>query len=109
MDDDRSGYLDMNEWKKANNDYRLDLNAVEVEKAFVAFDRNNDGQIVYDEFIRSIRGDMNPFRVKLALQAFNKLDKDGQEKLILMIFEGFTTLNFIRMLNQEKGLRRKFY
>ena len=53
MDDDRSGYLDMNEWKKAVRDYRFDLNEIESEKLFVAFDRNNDGQINYDEFISS--------------------------------------------------------
>jgi len=76
MDDDRSGYLDMSEWKKASRDYRLELNDVETEKAFVAFDRNNDGQINYDEFLRLIRGDMNNFRKKLVLQAFNKMDRD---------------------------------
>ena len=77
MDDDRSGYLDMNEWKKGNKDYRLDLNDVEVEKAFIAFDRNNDGQINYDEFLRLIRGEMNQFRRKLVMQALQKI-KEGQ-------------------------------
>ena len=81
MDDDRSGYLDMNEWKKAVRDYRFDLNEIESEKLFVAFDRNNDGQINYDEFIRLIRGDMNTFRKKLVMQAFNKMDKDGSGEL----------------------------
>ena len=81
MDDDRSGYLDMNEWKKASRDYRLDLNDTEVEKAFVAFDRNNDGQIAYDEFLRLIRGEMNAFRRKLVMQAFGKMDRDGSGEL----------------------------
>jgi calcyphosin len=41
------------------------------------FDRNRDGTIDYDEFVRVLRGPMNSFRKKLVLQAFNKLDKDG--------------------------------
>jgi Ca2+-binding EF-hand superfamily protein len=94
MDDDRSGYLDMNEWKKAARDYRLDLNDVEIEKAFCAFDRNNDGQIVYDEFLRLIRGDMNAFRKKLVMQAFNKMDKDGSGELDINDIRGVYNAKF---------------
>ena len=48
--------------------------------AFVAFDRDNTGEIDYDEFIRSIRGEMNEFRQKLVQQAFDILDanKSGE-------------------------------
>lgn len=31
----------------------------------------------YDEFLRGVRGCMNPFRKSLVKLAFNKLDKDG--------------------------------
>ena len=33
--------------------------------AFVAFDRDNTGEIDYDEYIRSIRGETNEFRQNL--------------------------------------------
>ena len=33
--------------------------------AFVTFDRDNTGEIDYNEFIRSVRGEMNEFRQKL--------------------------------------------
>ena len=48
--------------------------------AFVAFDRDNTGEIDYDEFIRRIRGEMNEFRQKLVKQAFDILDvnKNGE-------------------------------
>ena len=42
--------------------------------AFVAFDRDNTGEFDYDEFIRSIRGEMNEFRQNLVKQAFDILD-----------------------------------
>ena len=54
MDVNRSGYLDMNEYKQR----LLDLNDIEVLKAFVTFDRNNNGQIAYDEFLILIRRDI---------------------------------------------------
>ena len=47
MDDNRSGTLDMDEFKKAARDYRWELNEQEVEKAFIAFDRTGTGEIDY--------------------------------------------------------------
>ena len=48
--------------------------------AFVAFDRDNTGEIDYDEFVRSIRGEMNEFRQKIVQKAFDILDvnKNGE-------------------------------
>lgn len=44
---------------------------------FGAFDRNRDGSIQYDEFLRVIRGELNQNRLRLVEKAFNKMDKDG--------------------------------
>ena len=44
---------------------------------FSAFDLNRDGTIDYDEFVRIIRGDMNPKRLGLVRKAFSKIDRDG--------------------------------
>ena len=59
----------------------------EILALFNLFDRNRDGTVDYDEFIRTLRGPMNNFRKKLVLQAFGKLDKDGS---------GFIEMNDIR-------------
>jgi Ca2+-binding EF-hand superfamily protein len=76
MDDDNSRSLSLSEFKKASNDYKLDLDEDEVEVAFIAFDRNNDGSIDYDEFLRRVRGEMNDFRRRFVEQAFDILDID---------------------------------
>jgi len=81
MDDNRSGTLDMDEFKKAARDYRWELNEQEVEKAFIAFDRTGSGEIDYEEFLRSIRGSMNAFRRRFVEQAFKLMDKDGNGHL----------------------------
>jgi Ca2+-binding EF-hand superfamily protein len=50
--------------------------------------------IEFDEFIRAIRGPMNPMRKKIVLQAFKKLDKDGN---------GWVDINDIRgVYNAQK-------
>ena len=49
--------------------------------AFVSFDRDNTGEIDYDEFLRTIRGEMNDFRKNLVNQAFNKLDINGNGEI----------------------------
>jgi len=40
------------------------------------FDRNGDGTIDYDEFLRGVIGEMNDFRKTLAMKAFSIMDID---------------------------------
>lgn len=61
-DDDRSGALNKEEFKKAMHDFRIGLDQKQVALAFDVFDRDGSGEISYDEFLRSIRGKMNPTR-----------------------------------------------
>lgn len=62
MDDDYSGTIDNNEFKKACKDFKLGLTDQEVQQVFSAFDRDGNGTIDYDEFVRGVRGPMNKFR-----------------------------------------------
>lgn len=77
FDDDNSRSLDQYEFKKAMNEQRLGLSDSEIITLFNAFDRNRDGSIVYDEFVRVLRGPMNNFRKKLVAQAFSRIDRDN--------------------------------
>ena len=66
---------------------RLNLSDSDILNVFNAFDRNRDGTIDYDEFVRVLRGPMNSFRRKLVHQAFAKIDRDGS---------GFVDINDIK-------------
>jgi Ca2+-binding EF-hand superfamily protein len=76
MDDNNSRNLDIYEFTKAMKDYMLGFSDAEIKQLFNYFDIDRGGAVDYDEFIRSLRGPMNPARKKLVAQAYNKLDKD---------------------------------
>ena len=94
MDDNNSKSLDKYEFTKAINDYMLGFTEPEIQKLFAYFDFDRSGLIEFEEFIRAIRGPMNPIRKKVVLQAFKKLDKDGN---------GWVDINDIRgVYNAQK-------
>ena len=62
-------------------DFNFGLNDKQIQMAFDAFDRDNTGEIDYDEFLRTIRGEMNDFRRNLVNQVFNKLDINGNGEI----------------------------
>jgi len=41
------------------------------------YDVNNDGHISYEEFIRGLRDELTPRRVKMVEKIFQSLDRDG--------------------------------
>ena len=55
MDDNNSKSLDMYEFKKACDSYRIGLTDEDIKIAFDTFDKQGDGQINYEEFLREIR------------------------------------------------------
>ena len=65
MDDNNSRSLDIYEFTKAMKDYMLGFNDSEIKGLFSYFDVDRSGTVDYDEFIRSLRGPMNPMRKKL--------------------------------------------
>lgn len=82
-DDNNSKSLDKNEFKKAMHDFRIGLNDRQVGLAFDIFDRDGSGEISYDEFLRTIRGEMNDARKATCMRAFKIMDKDGSGVLDL--------------------------
>ena len=77
MDDNHSETLDKKEFAKALKDYRISSDLLEHQAIFEIFDTDGNGEISYNEFLRSIVGEMNENRKSYVLKAFNKLDRDG--------------------------------
>lgn len=80
-DDNRSGSLDKEEFKKAMHDFRIGMSDSQVAKCFNIFDRDGSGEVSYEEFLRIIRGEMNSFRKGIAMKAYKIMDSDGSGQL----------------------------
>ena len=58
-------------------DYRISIQPSDIQRVFRLFDRDGNGQIDYDEFLRAIVGAMNDRRRNIVTLAFKRFDKDG--------------------------------
>ena len=77
MDNNGDKRFDREEFKQGLRENGHNLTNDEFNRIFQYFDRNEDGVINFDEFMRGIRGDLNAKRRALVLQAYKKLDRDG--------------------------------
>ncbi len=55
IDDNNNGRLEKKEFQKVLKDFRLKFNEDETAKLFQEFDRDRDGSVDYNEFLRTIR------------------------------------------------------
>jgi Ca2+-binding EF-hand superfamily protein len=88
MDDNGSQTLDSDEFSKAMRDYRVNLETIDLIRVFRLFDRDGNGEINYDEFLRAIVGPMNDRRRTIVTLAYKKLDKDGSGLIDIQDLKG---------------------
>ena len=74
IDENNSQTIDFYEFKQVCNMYNFGLDDDQLKIIFANFDTEKTGEIDYDEFIRTIRGEMNEFRQSLVQKVFDKLD-----------------------------------
>jgi len=77
MDDNGNGTLSPGEFLNGMMDMGINLTEDEITKAMLLFDRNQDGVISFDEFLRTLRGKMSTRRVDLVDLAIDQLNKAG--------------------------------
>jgi len=81
---DKSGNkkIDRHEFTWAMKENGHSLSSLEFERLFKYFDRNNDGSMDYDEFLRGVRGDLNERRKAVIAEVFHKLDHTADGKIM---------------------------
>eukprot|EP00163_Fabomonas_tropica_P018952 TRINITY_DN3335_c0_g1_i3.p1 TRINITY_DN3335_c0_g1~~TRINITY_DN3335_c0_g1_i3.p1 ORF type:complete len:220 (-),score=68.69 TRINITY_DN3335_c0_g1_i3:147-806(-) len=93
-DDSGDGSLDRHELVKALTEYQLNLTNDELNLIITNLDRDGNGNVDYEEFLRAVRGRMNEKRRALVEKAFKKLDANKN---------GFIELDDIRFFYNAKG------
>lgn len=81
IDKDRSGQLNMAEFKLAMTKFRVNLTPEEVQLLFNHYDKDNSGTLKFDEFLAGLRSKLSPQRKELTEQAFDLMDVDHSGEL----------------------------
>lgn len=83
LDNDGGRKLDVHEFQDGLIDYGIHITEEQAQLCLKKFDRNKDGQVDFDEFLRYLKGDINSFREGFIRQAYNKLDINGDGSVTL--------------------------
>ena len=80
MDDNGNKKLDVDDFRWGLIDYGIQITKEQAEEILLIFDRDGDGHVDFNEFLRAIRGEINQTRLRYIEQAYSKLDatKDGK-------------------------------
>lgn len=83
MDDNGNRQLDIEDFRWGLIDFGINITKDEAQQILKYMDRDGNGTIDFDEFMRFMRGDLNEFRKSIIRKAYAKLDvnKDGLVKL----------------------------
>lgn len=83
MDDNGNRQLDVDDFRWGFIDYGFQLTQEEAGEILKKFDRDGNGTIDFNEFIRFLKGDLNESRLRWIRAAYDKLDvnKDGRVTL----------------------------
>eukprot|EP01060_Flectonema_neradi_P038554 TRINITY_DN8132_c0_g1_i1.p1 TRINITY_DN8132_c0_g1~~TRINITY_DN8132_c0_g1_i1.p1 ORF type:complete len:551 (+),score=104.17 TRINITY_DN8132_c0_g1_i1:136-1788(+) len=76
MDKNADSFLSPDELRKGLSGWGVKLSDFEVRYLVTSFDEDGDGKLSLDEFLKGIRGGLNPRRRKIVDRAFNALDTD---------------------------------
>jgi len=83
LDDNRNRKVDKFELQNGLIDFGIHLSDAEATVLFGYFDRDQNGQIVFDEFLRCLRGDLSEARLGWIKKAYGKLDANSDGKVTL--------------------------
>ena len=106
LDDDNSQTINFESFEKTASDFNFGLSVEEVEKIFYFFDKEKNGRIDYDEFIRAIRGQMSNTRKKLIENIFSTFEPDQDGYVHIKKINQFLIQKIIQMFYEEKEIQK---
>ncbi len=83
FDKDQSGTLSKLEFEEFVGKIGIFLTKQELRTVYDQFDMNKDGQIQYEEFVNTLKADMNERRIAVVKHAFQIIDQEGKKAVTL--------------------------
>lgn len=81
---DHSGRISFEEFRRTLKSLRIGINDdAEIKLLFQQFDKTNNGEIDFFEFLQELKPTMNERRQRAALNMFQSMDMDKDGKLTL--------------------------
>ena len=77
IDKNGNKQIDVNEFYWGLKEFGVNLTEEEAMGVLRIFDKDKSGTISFEEFLRSLKGDLNNFRVGIIRKAYEKLDVNG--------------------------------
>lgn len=74
IDKNGNRQIDMEELYYGLRALGLTLTEEEAFEVLKVFDKDKNGNISFDEFLRALKGDLNNFRIELIKKAYQRLD-----------------------------------
>jgi Ca2+-binding EF-hand superfamily protein len=83
MDENGNKNLDVDDFRWGLMDYGISISKDEACEIMAHFDKDKNGSVNFDEFLVTLRGDLNETRTASIRKAYEKLDvtKDGRVTL----------------------------
>lgn len=81
MDDNNDGCISFPEFAKGLRDFGLNMSESDMKSLFISIDKHATQKISIDDLCREIVGVMNPSRIAIVDEVFDKLDKSKNGKV----------------------------
>jgi len=82
LDEENTGKVSTKAFAKVAQEFRFDLSENELEKILNFCECTQGSDVLYEEFLHKLTGQLSDYRRKLATQYFERLDKDFKGYLL---------------------------
>lgn len=106
MDADFSKRLSFEELEEGLKNYGIEISKEDLSLLFLWFDKDDNKTVDFCEFIHRLRPPMSEIRKQVVLQAFDKMDVNGDGELKTDDLKGISTSFFIILTYMHSYLKK---
>ena len=112
IDTENTQEVDYSTFKTICDKFDFQLNEEEIKELFLAFTKEETTKVNYDEFIRILRGELNPNRKELVEKVFKSLNEENKEGLsieeIFGLYNPEGSFEFLYLKESKENAKKIF-